>query len=44
MLLNAAKQWKKPAGQELQDYRELLTAIARRWTSDTMTGLINSLQ
>ncbi|MCL5734732.1 MAG: KAP family NTPase [Actinobacteria bacterium] len=43
-LLNATHGWNRPSGAELREYRDLLTAIANRWTSAEMTELVSSLQ
>jgi len=44
MLLDAASGWKKPVGDEYREYKEQLTAVANRWSSDTVTNLVNRLQ
>lgn len=43
-VLSATRGWNKPAGAELREYQEQLTAIANRWNSAEMTELVSSLQ
>jgi hypothetical protein len=44
MLLGAALGWKKPTGDDRQEYRDGLTAVANKWPSEVMTDLVNRLQ